>query len=126
MPAIVLILKFLETDQIVGQHCSITLRKPFVVRGLPDGIDHIVEDAVIPSALIEIRLHLRQLFFRSFYTPALFIGGAVSAPDMFQIGLHMHENVRPPLLAAKALIAIVIPVLGYGTERQRREDYACC
>ena len=31
MPAIVLILKFLETDQIVGQHCSIALRKPFVV-----------------------------------------------------------------------------------------------
>jgi hypothetical protein len=31
MPAIVLILKFLETDQIIGQHCSITLRKALVL-----------------------------------------------------------------------------------------------
>jgi hypothetical protein len=31
MPAIVLILKFLETHQIIGQQCSITLRKSVVV-----------------------------------------------------------------------------------------------
>ena len=31
MPAIVLILKFLETDQIIGQHCSITRRKAVVI-----------------------------------------------------------------------------------------------
>ena len=117
MPAIVLILKFLETDQIIGQHCSITLRKAFVVRGLPDGIDHIIEDAVIPPALIEISLHLRQLFFRPFQTSALCIACPDGAPDMFQIGPHMHENVRPPRLATKAFLAIVIPVLGSGTER---------
>ena len=31
MRAVVLILKFLETDQIICQHSSITLRKPIVI-----------------------------------------------------------------------------------------------
>ena len=31
MTAIVLILKFLEPDQIIREHCSITLRKALVV-----------------------------------------------------------------------------------------------
>jgi len=31
MPTIVLILKFLETDEIVGQHCAITGYKAFVI-----------------------------------------------------------------------------------------------
>lgn len=56
-PVIVLILEFLETDQIIGQYAAITRWKALVVRGLPNGIDHIVEHAIIPPALIQIRLH---------------------------------------------------------------------
>ena len=124
-PVIVLILKFLETDQIICQHSPITPGETFVVRGLPYGIDHIVEDTVTPSPLIEIRLHLRQLFFRSFQAFALLVARPDSAPDVFQIGSHVHENVRPPLVASKALFAIVIPVLGSSAERQCSDDYAC-
>jgi hypothetical protein len=80
----------------------------------------------IPTPLIEISLHFRQLFFRPLQTRALFIVCPDSAPDMFQIGPHIHENMRPPLPAAKALFAIVMPVLRSGTERQHRDDYACC
>lgn len=125
MRVIVPILKFLEAGQIVCQHGSIALHQAFVVRGLPDGIDRIVEDAVIPSPLIEIGLHLVQLFFRSFQTPALLVACPDGAPDVFQIGPHMHENVRPPPLASKSLFAIAIPVLRSRTERQCRDDYAC-
>lgn len=125
MPAIVFILKFLETGHIIRQHSSIAQHQAFVVCGLPNGIDHIVEDSVIPSALIKIGLHLCQLLFRLIETSALSVACPDRAPDMIQIGPHVHENVRLPILAAKTLVAIVIPVLGNGTQRQRCDDYTC-
>src|SRR5580658_6504800 len=45
---------------------------------------------------------------------------------MFQVGPDLQENALPPRFTAKALFAIVIPVLGGGTERQCPDNYACC
>jgi len=123
---IALILKFFKTDHIIGKHGSITRRKTVVVGGLSDGVDHIIHNAVVPSALIEVVLHFRQLIFRPLETLTLFIACLIGAPTMIQISLHLHEDVGPPIFAAKTLFAIVIPVLGNGAERERRDNYACC
>ena len=42
-----------------------------------------LRNTVIPSPVVEISLHLRQLFFRSFKTLALFVACPDSAPNMF-------------------------------------------
>jgi hypothetical protein len=64
--------------------------------------------------------------FRRVQTLTLFVGCPVGAPDMFQVGPDLQEKTLPPLFAAKAFFAIVIPVLGSSTKRQGRHDYAFC
>ena len=76
--------------------------------------------------MIEIRLHFRQLLLGLLQTRALFIGGPDGAPDIIQVALHIHEKVRAPAFAAKALFSIVMPVLGRGAACQSRRDRACC
>jgi hypothetical protein len=65
-------------------------------------------------------LHLGQLFFGFLNTLAFAIGG-MAAPDVFEVGSDLHENVRAPV-AAIALLAVVIPILRGDAKCEGRDD----
>src|SRR5579862_2434977 len=107
---IVLVLEFLQTVQIISQYVAVARCKAFVVGGLANGIDDIVQNAIIPAALIQIRLHCSQLLLGSIQAPALFVPGPAT-PHVLQISSHVHEEVGPPSFPAKAFLPFVIPIL---------------
>ncbi len=111
---IVLILEFLQTGNVVCQYGAVALGKAIVVGGLTDRIDYVVKNTVVPAALIEVGLHFGKFLFGTLQAFAFPVGGAVGTPDMVQIRSYVHENVSAPVLGAKTLVAVVVPVLGNG------------
>ena len=59
--------------------------------------------------MLQIRLHFRQLFFGFRQTPA-FLVARPAAPDVFQIGSYVREEMVSPLLPAEPLLTVAIPV----------------
>jgi hypothetical protein len=121
-PAIVIVLKILQPDQVIRNNLFIASRQAIVVRRFPKRVDDIVEKSVVEAALIQIHLHLVEFFLGFVQAHALPVFSIGSAPYMFQIGPHIIEDVGPPVLPLVALVAVLIPVLGKGSHRHRRND----
>jgi hypothetical protein len=122
-PVIVVVLIILQPIYVVRQHRPIAWRKTIVIGGFAKRIDDVVQETVIPAAVVQIRLHFRQFLFGSLNPLAFPVGRAVRAPDVIQIGSNLHENFGSPTLASKALFALVIPVLSHDGRRERRHHH---
>src|SRR5579875_52906 len=110
MFAIMLFLKFVQAAQIVGQNFPVARRQALVVRRFLNGVDHIVQDAVVPAAMIQIGLKLAEFPLGPRQALAFPVGRA-AGPDVIQIGSYFGEQVGSPALSAETLVALVIPIL---------------
>jgi hypothetical protein len=84
-PVVVIDLVVVEPREIVAQHFSIARREPLIVSRFFDRINHVVQKAVVETALIEIGLHCGELSFGLVKTRVFFFARAASAPDMVKI-----------------------------------------
>jgi hypothetical protein len=116
LSVVVLVLEFLEPANVVRKNVPIARRKAVIVGRLSNGINHIIQQPVVPPALIEISLHLRQFLLGSRDAVPLSVRCA-SGPDVLQIGSYVQKDMRPPPFSAKAILAIAIPVLSGSAQR---------
>ena len=100
----------------------ITRRQALIIGRFLERVNHIVQKAVVKAALIKVGLHFRELLFRPVKAFIFFFARPSSTPDMVKVGSYLRENLRPPLVAVVACIAIVVPVLRGSTHCECHHD----
>lgn len=109
-PTIVVSLEVVNSCRIVGKNLPVLRPEPIVICRFAQGVDDIIDRAVIPHALIQLCLQRSQLFSRPVQAMPLSIGGRAGAVDVIQIVAHACEHMSMPTLAAEICITIVMPV----------------
>lgn len=120
LPVVVIVLMVLEASQVVAQDVAVARGQSVIIGRLPNRVDDVVQNAVVPTALIEVRLKFSQLFFRFVEACAFFVARVYRAPDVVQICPNFRKDLRSPTLTTIAFVAFVIPVLGGCSEHERR------
>jgi len=92
-----------------------------VVGRFGHGIDHIVQFALIVKSAFQLALQIGKLFLCSLEAVLFPRGCKGSAADMVEVHSDMCKQMAAPSFATKALVAVVIPVLGGGIQSEARQ-----
>ncbi len=104
-------LVLVDSRGIVGENLPVLRPQALVVCGFAQGINHVVDRAVIPNALIQLGLQTGQFLFGALKAISLFLSCGSGAVNVIEVIAHLHEDMGVPI-ALEILVAVMTPVLG--------------